>query len=76
MYPFRRCKTPGAAGTCTVVRTAYSDPTAKGAAAEKGWVAVDIKFESKFARQVPLAELRVRARAQFFFIEIPPLFGN
>ena len=47
-------KEKAAIGVAEVVKAAYPDPTAK----DGDWVAVDIKPVSRFARPVPLAEMR------------------
>jgi predicted RNA-binding protein with PUA-like domain len=47
-------KEKAAVGIAEVVKAAYPDPTAK----DGDWVAVDIKPVSRFARSVPLAEMR------------------
>ena len=47
-------KEKAAVGVAEVVKAAYPDPTAK----DGDWVAVDIKPVSRFARPVPLAEMR------------------
>ncbi|HEY2728660.1 MAG TPA: EVE domain-containing protein [Polyangia bacterium] len=59
---------PAAAGTATIARAAYPDATQfdpksdyydEGSTKdEPRWFVVDLKFEQKFARAVPLAELR------------------
>ncbi len=59
---------PAAAGTATIARAAYPDATQfdpksdyydEGSTKdEPRWFVVDVKFEQKFARAVPLAELR------------------
>jgi predicted RNA-binding protein with PUA-like domain len=59
---------PAVAGTARVVRAGYPDPTQFHAGDahhdpdsspdDPRWYAVDIRFESKFARQVTLPELR------------------
>src|SRR6185369_16800464 len=59
---------PAVAGTARVVRAGYPDPTQFGprdghfdgdsSRDDPRWFAVDIKFESKFTRQVTLPELR------------------
>lgn len=58
----------GVAGTAEVVKVAYPDHTAqdpkskyfdpKAAPEKPRWFMVDVKFVSKFARLIPLAELR------------------
>ncbi len=47
-------KEKAAVGVAEVVKAAYPDPTAK----DGDWVAVDLKPVSRFARPVPLAEMR------------------
>ncbi|HVZ73034.1 MAG TPA: EVE domain-containing protein [Polyangia bacterium] len=59
---------PAAVGTATIARAAYPDATQFDAKSdhfdpdskkdEPRWYVVDVKFESKFARPVTLAELR------------------
>jgi predicted RNA-binding protein with PUA-like domain len=59
---------PAVAGTARVARAGYPDPTQfdprdshydrDSLRDEPRWYAVDIKFESKFAREVTLPELR------------------
>jgi predicted RNA-binding protein with PUA-like domain len=59
---------PAVAGTARVVRAGYPDPTQfdprdshfdrDSLRDDPRWYAVDIKFETKFARQVTLADLR------------------
>jgi predicted RNA-binding protein with PUA-like domain len=59
---------PAAAGTAKIVRAGYPDPTQfdprdghfdrDSQRDDPRWFSVDIKFESKFARPVTLAELR------------------
>lgn len=58
----------GIAGVMSIVRTGYPDPTQFDPASEyhdpkspvdnPRWLAVDVKFESKFARVLTLAEMR------------------
>jgi len=62
------CEPPAVAGTARVVRAGYPDPTQfdprdghfdrDSLRDDPRWYAVDIKFESKFTRQVTLADLR------------------
>lgn len=62
-------KLTGIAGTCHVVREAYSDPTAldprsdyfdpKATAANPIWCAVDVRLEMKFGELIPLSTLKV-----------------
>ena len=62
---------PAVAGTARVVKAGYPDPTQFDAGDDHHdpdsspddprWYAVDIQFESKFARPVTLAELRAQA---------------
>ena len=59
---------PGVAGTARVVRTGYPDHTARDAQSnyydpkatdeDPRWYMVDIEFEEKFPRLVPLAEIK------------------
>jgi len=59
---------PAVAGTAVVVRAGYPDPTQfdprdkhydrESLRDDPRWFAVDVKFESKFAREVTLSELR------------------
>jgi predicted RNA-binding protein with PUA-like domain len=61
-------KAPAVAGTATVVRSAYPDPTAwdrdndhydpTSTAENPVWVMVDIRLDRVFARPIPLGELR------------------
>ena len=62
------CKVPGIVGIAEVVRSGYPDHTAfdpnakyhdpKSDPDNPRWYMVDVTFEKKFPRQVPLAELR------------------
>jgi predicted RNA-binding protein with PUA-like domain len=59
---------PGVAGIARVCRAAYPDPTARDPASDyfdskasdqdPRWFIVDLEFEQRFPRLVPLAELR------------------
>jgi len=61
-------KNPGVVGTAKVAREGYPDFTAqdprsdhydpKSSEEDPRWYMVDVTFEKKFTRQVPLAELR------------------
>ncbi|WP_250461522.1 EVE domain-containing protein [Microbulbifer litoralis] len=62
------CKVPAIVGTAEVVRAAYPDPAqfdpeskyfdTKASADRPRWFCVDIRWLSKFARPVPLAEIK------------------
>ena len=62
------CKQPGIVGTARLVKTAYADPTqfdpqspyydAKSSRENPRWVSVDIQLTERFARLIPLAELK------------------
>lgn len=62
------CKTPGVAGIASVVREVYPDHTAqnpeskyydpKASAENPRWFMVDVKFERKLKRLIPLKELK------------------
>lgn len=62
------CKQVGVAGTATVVRAAYPDPDQfdpeskyydpKASENNVRWYRVDVVFQSRFSRLVPLAELK------------------
>lgn len=62
------CKVPGIAGIAKVVKEAYPDHTAqnpeskyydpKATADNPRWFMVDVKFERKLKRLIPLSELR------------------
>ncbi|ORX65720.1 DUF55-domain-containing protein [Linderina pennispora] len=68
LFYHSNCKTPGIAGTATVVREAYPDYTAfdpehpyydpKSKADVPKWFMVDVKFESKFSNIIPLSALK------------------
>jgi len=62
------CKVPAIVGTAAVVRAAYPDPAQfdpeskyfdpKASADKPRWFCVDIRFNSRFARPLPLAEIK------------------
>ncbi|WP_323845763.1 EVE domain-containing protein [Microbulbifer magnicolonia] len=62
------CKVPAIVGTAEVVRAAYPDPAQfdpeskyfdpKASGAAPRWFCVDIRWQSEFARPVPLAEIK------------------
>ncbi|MBQ0759474.1 MAG: EVE domain-containing protein [Zhongshania sp.] len=62
------CPVPGIAGTAIVVRESYPDTSAqnpesryydpKASADDPRWFMVDVKFERKFKRFIPLSELK------------------
>lgn len=65
------CEVPGMAGTATVACAAYPDPTQfdrksdyfdpKSTQEEPRWQMVDVTFERKFKRVVPLEEIKQHA---------------
>ena len=65
------CEEPGIVGTARVVREGYPDPTAfdpedrhydpKSDPASPRWYLVDVKFERKLRRTIPLVELKGQA---------------
>lgn len=65
------CEVPGIAGTATVACAAYPDPTQfdrksdyfdpKSTQEEPRWQMVDVTFERKFKRVVPLEEIKQHA---------------
>ena len=65
------CEAPGIVGLATVVREGYPDPTAfdpedrhydpKSDPANPRWYLVDVKFERKLRRTIPLTELKAQA---------------
>ena len=65
------CEAPGIVGIARVVREGYPDPTAfdpedrhydpKSDPANPRWYLVDIKFERKLRRTIPLTELKAQA---------------
>lgn len=65
------CKQPGIVGTAKLVKTAYPDPTqfdpqspyydAKSSRENPRWVSVDIQLTARFARLIPLPELKATA---------------
>ncbi|WP_444940149.1 EVE domain-containing protein [Microbulbifer sp. ZKSA004] len=62
------CKVPAVVGTAEVVRSAYPDPAQfdaeskyfdpKASEDKPRWYCVDIRWQSKFQRPVPLAEIK------------------
>lgn len=70
------CEVPGVAGIARVASAAYPDPTqfdrkseyfdAKSTRENPRWMLVDVRFERKFARTIPLAELRNEPRLDGF----------
>ena len=65
------CEAPGIVGIAKVVREGYPDPTAfdpedrhydpKSDPANPRWYLVDVKFERKLRRTIPLTELKAQA---------------
>ena len=65
------CEVPGIVGIATVAREGYPDPTAfdpedkhydpKSDPANPRWYLVDVKFERKLRRTIPLTELKAQA---------------
>jgi len=65
------CAEPGIVGTMTVVRAAYPDPTqfdpksdyfdARSRPDNPSWLAVDVRFGSRFLQPITLEDLRGRA---------------
>ena len=65
------CETPGIVGIAAVVREGYPDPTAfdpedkhydpKSDPANPRWYLVDVAFERKLRRTIPLTELKAQA---------------
>ena len=68
------CKLVGIAGTATVSRAAYADPDQfdpaskyfdpKATPERPRWFCVDVVFDKKFTRLIPLAELKQRAELE------------
>ena len=68
LYYHSACKVPAVVGTAEVVRSAYADPAQfdpeskyfdpKASGDRPRWYCVDIRFASRFARPVPLAEIK------------------
>ncbi|WP_346838650.1 EVE domain-containing protein [Microbulbifer sp. SAOS-129_SWC] len=62
------CKVPAVVGSAEVVRAAYPDPAQfdpeskyfdpKASADKPRWFCVDIRFRARFARPLPLAEIK------------------
>ena len=71
LFYHSRCEVPGVAGRATVASEAYPDPTQfdrkseyfdpKSTREEPRWQMVDVAFERKFDRVVPLEEMKRRA---------------
>ncbi len=65
------CEAPGIVGIAGIVREGYPDPTAfdpedrhydpKSDPANPRWYLVDVKFERKLRRTIPLTELKAQA---------------
>ena len=70
------CEVPGVAGLARVASAAYPDPTqferkseyfdAKSTRDNPRWMLVDVRFERKFARTIPLVELKEQPRLDGF----------
>jgi len=70
------CEVPGVAGLARVASAAYPDPTqferkseyfdAKSTRENPRWMLVDVRFERKLARTIPLAELKAQPRLDGF----------
>ena len=73
LFYHSNCAVPGVAGLAEVASTAYPDPTqfqpgsdyfdAASKLEEPRWWLVDVGFQRKFKRVVPLDELRAQAEA-------------
>ena len=71
LFYHSNCSPPGIAGVATVASDAYPDPTqfdrtshyfdAKATQEEPRWFNVDVRFERKLARTIPLDEIRGHA---------------
>jgi predicted RNA-binding protein with PUA-like domain len=71
LFYHSNCNPPGIAGVASVATDAYPDPTqfdrksqyfdAKATREEPRWFNVDVRFERKFARLIPLDEIRTHA---------------
>jgi predicted RNA-binding protein with PUA-like domain len=71
LFYHSNCSPPGIAGVATVASDAYPDPTqfdrtshyfdAKATQEEPRWFNVDVHFERKLARTIPLDEIRGHA---------------
>jgi predicted RNA-binding protein with PUA-like domain len=71
LFYHSNCSPPGIAGVATVASDAYPDPTqfdrtshyfdAKATKEEPRWFNVDVRFERKLARTIPLDEIRGHA---------------
>jgi len=70
------CEVPGVAGLARVVSATYPDPTQferkseyfdeKSTRESPRWMLVDVRFERKLARTIPLAELKAQPRLDGF----------
>jgi predicted RNA-binding protein with PUA-like domain len=70
------CEVPGVAGLARVASAAYPDPTqferkseyfdAKSTHEDPRWMLVDVRFERKLARTIPLVELKAQSRLDGF----------
>ncbi len=70
------CEVPGVAGLARVASAAYPDPTqferkseyfdAKATHEDPRWMLVDVRFERKLARTIPLVELKAQSRLDGF----------
>ncbi len=68
------CDVPGVAGIARVASAAYPDPTQfdrkgeyfdpKSTPQSPRWMLVDVRFERKLARVIPLAELKAQPRLE------------
>ena len=73
LFYHSNCSPPGIAGVATVASDAYPDPTQfqrkshyfdpKATLEEPRWFNVDVRFERKFSRLIPLDEIRGHADA-------------
>lgn len=73
LFYHSNCNPPGIAGVATVASAAYPDPTQferkshyfdpKATREEPRWFNVDVRFERKFKRLLPLEEIRAHADA-------------
>lgn len=70
------CEVPGVAGLARVASAAYPDPTQfarkseyfdeKSTRENPRWMLVDVRFERKLARTIPLTELKAQPRLDGF----------
>ena len=70
------CEVPGVSGLARVASAAYPDPTqferkseyfdAKSTHEDPRWMLVDVRFERKLARTIPLVELKAQSRLDGF----------